>query len=573
MSIVRGRRRERSWGITTVVALALATAALVAAPVIAVVALAAQPATELWPHLVAYVLPVALRDTLALLGGVGVVALVIGVGTAWLVSSFDFPLRSLYVWLLPLPLALPTYICAYIYVEIFEPLGVAHMALARTGLDGAAAFLPNVRSLAGAILIVGIVLYPYLFLSARATFQTQSAEFAEAARMLGARPWQVLRHVSWPMARPAIAVGLSLIMLETLNDIGATEYLGVRTLTVSIFTTWLNRGSLAGAAQLACIMLLMVAVLVMIEQYGRRARNVAASAESPRLAERRRLRGSAAAGATLACALPVMAGFVMPVLFLAGEAWHRNIGDLGSLMRDSAHSVVYALSGTAIALILGPCIALAHRWRPQRWLAHLLMIAGTGYALPGTVLALGLLSPLVAVDEALNAVSRAFGGPALGLVIAGSGAAIVIAYVIRFVAVTSGFAQAGFARIPHEYDDSVRITGARTQAGLRRVYLPLLEPSIWGAAIVVFVDCLKELPATLLLRPLNVETLATSIYQYASRGSFEDGALAALIIVAVGIVPVVLLARLSDSHARAADKEEAPQAATKFSSSYASATV
>lgn len=554
------------WGTEAVVALALATAALVIAPVIAVVGLAAHPVDDLWAHLVAYVLPHALRDTLLLLGGVAVVTLITGVGTAWIVSHYDFPLRGLFVWLLPLPLALPTYICAYIYVEIFEPLGVVHGALVNLNLSGAAAWLPQVRSLPGAILIVSTVLYPYLFLAARAMFQTQSAEFAEAARILGARPWQILRRVTWPMARPAIAVGLSLIMLETLNDIGATEYLGVRTLTVSIFTTWLNRGSLSGAAQLACIMLLFVAALVAIERYGRRARNLAASAESPRLVQRRTVRGAPAIMAFAACAVPVLTGFVAPTLFLIAEAWQRGFGsNITSLMRDGAHSVVYAILGTLIALVLGLAIATANRWRPRRWLANVLTLASTGYAVPGTVLALGLMTPLVLADEALNAVMRTIGGPALGLVIAGSGAAIVIAYVIRFVAVASGFSQAGFARIPLEYDDSVRIAGARASDSLRRVYLPLLEPSVWGAAIVVFVDCLKELPATLLLRPLNVETLATSIYQYASRGSFEDGALAALVIVLVGVIPVFLLAKIADTATEPRDAvDDAPVVSAEF---------
>ncbi len=244
--------------------LAILTGVVVVIPVISIALLAMQPAADLWPHLLAYVLPRAALDTVLLLLGVGLVATVLGVGTAWIISSHDFPGRSYLIWLMPLPLAIPTYIGAYVYVEIFEPLGVAHKALALwLTPQQALALLPSVRSLTGAIVIIGLVLYPYVYLSARAMFQTQSAEFAEAARLLGARRWQEFVRVSLPMARPALAVGLALVLLETLNDIGASEYLGVRTMTVSIFTTWLNQGSLAGAAQMSCLMLFVVAALVL----------------------------------------------------------------------------------------------------------------------------------------------------------------------------------------------------------------------------------------------------------------------------------------------------------------------
>lgn len=527
--------------------LAAVTALLVVMPIIGVAVVALTPVPDLWPHLIEYVLPTALVDTALLLGGVALLTLLLGAGTAWLISTYDFPGRGLLMGLMPLPLAIPTYISAYIYVEVFEPLGVVHNSLAAMGFTDATALMPQVRSLAGAIVVMSLVLYPYVHLAARTMFQTQSAELMEVARSLGGKRFAILQRITWPMARPAIAVGLALALLETLNDFGASDYLGVRTLTVSIFTTWLNRGSLPGAAQIACLTLLAVGALILLERAGRRGRVYATSAESPRLVSRARLRGANAVIAFSACATPVAFGFVLPLAFLVCEVIQRRDTVFeASLIRDTFNSVTLAGAATVIVLILGLATASATRWWKHALFKVFATVSGFGYALPGTVLALGLLTPLVRFDEGLNAIISAFGGTGPGLVLAGSGAAIVIAYVIRFVAIATGFSQSGLARIPTEYDDSARMVGAGQSTVLRRIYLPLLQPALWGAAIIVFVDCLKELPATLLLRPLNVETLSTSIYQYASRGSFEDGALAALLIVAAGIGPVIWLTRFTD---------------------------
>jgi iron(III) transport system permease protein len=540
-------RPARAGGI--VAAIAVLTAIMVAAPVVSIVALALQPAPDVWRHLVDYVLPLAIRDTGLLLGGVGTLALLVGAGTAWLISLHDFRGRQMLVWLMPLPLAIPTYLAAYVYVDLFEPLGLVHRTLAIWFSPGDAVLaLPNLRSLPGAIFVVGIVLYPYVYLSARAMFQLQSAEFTEAARTLGANSWNVFWRVSLPMARPALAVGVALVSLETLNDIGASEYLGVRTLTVSIFTTWLNRGSLAGAAQLSCCMLAIVAGLIAVERYGRRNASIEFSAESPRLTRRTMLAGMRGWSAFAACLLPVLLGFFVPLLFLLRESFRRGLlaNFDTSLWRDAFNSVAFAALATLIALLLGFTTILALRWRPNALRTIAMNVSQTGYALPGLVLALGLLTPVLAIDNALNTLAGWMGRPLPGLVLVGSGAAVVVAYVIRFLAVPIGFIRAGFERIPLDYDDSARAAGAGRTASMRLIHLPLLRPAMLGAVIVVFVDCLKELPATLLLRPLNVETLATSIYQFASRGSFEEGALAALLIVAASIGPVAWLTRFSD---------------------------
>lgn len=546
----RGRARLKSINISepAVVSLTLFASLLVAMPVIAIAVLALQPTPDLWSHLLNYVLPFALRDTALLLFGVGTVTLIIGAGTAWLISLHDFPGRSALLWMMPLPLALPTYIAAYVYVDMFEPLGLVHRAMslwlpAQTAL----AALPNLRSLPGAIFIIGLVLYPYVYLSARAMFQLQSAEFAEAAKTLGANRWSTFWRVSLPMARPALAVGLALVALETLNDIGASEYLGVRTLTVSIFNTWLNRGSLAGAAQLSCFALAMVSALIVLERYGRRHANNEFSSENPRLTHRTSLSGIRGWSASFACFVPVLVGFFIPLLFLLHQSARRGLfADSTTVWRDAFSSVVFATVATLIALLLGFATILANRWQPRAWKSISTNIAQMGYALPGLVLALGLLTPLLAIDNGLNALAASLGSTLPGLVLMGSGAAVVTAYVIRFLAVPTGFIKAGFDRIPLDYDDSARSVGAGQITSMRRIHIPLLQPAMLGAVIIVFVDCLKELPATLLLRPMNVETLSTSIYQYASRGSFEEGAFAALLIVAASIGPVVWLTRFSD---------------------------
>ncbi|WP_291866707.1 iron ABC transporter permease [Bradyrhizobium sp.] len=530
-------------------AIAVATAILVAAPVISIISLAMHPAPDLWPDLMAWVLPRAMIDTALLLGGVGALALLIGAGTAWLISLHDFRGRRMLVWLMPLPLAIPTYLAAYVYADLFEPLGLVHRTLALWfPLRDVVEVLPHLRSMPGAIVIIGLVLYPYVYLSARTMFQFQSAEFGEAARTLGASRWTVFRRVSLPMARPALAVGVALVSLETLNDIGASEYLGVRTLTVSIFTTWLNRGSLAGAAQLSCFMLAIVACLIVIERYGRRNTTAEFSAESPRLTPRTRLGGIKGRAAFAACLLPVLLGFFVPVLFLLQQSFGRGLlaNFDASLARDAFNSIAFATLATLIALALGFATILAWRWRPNPVRLIAMNVSQTGYALPGLVLALGLLTPLLAIDNGLNAIAAWMGRSLPGLIVIGSGAAVVIAYVIRFLAVPTGLIKSGFERIPRDYDDSARAAGAGQATTMRLIYLPLLRPAMLGAVIIVFVDCLKELPATLLLRPLNVDTLATSIYQFASRGSFEDGALAALLIVAASIGPVAWLTRFSD---------------------------
>lgn len=529
----------------------LAAAGLVLVPLVSLAVIAIGGDAELWPHLAAHVIPPAAVNTALLLAGVALLTITAGAGTAWLITAYDFPGRNTLAWLLPLPLAFPTYIVAYVYADLLGGLGPVQTALrAVFGWRSAADYwFPNVRSLGGAILVMSFVLYPYVYLATRTMLQTQSVALIETARSFGASPWRLARDIALPMARPAIAAGAALALLEALNDIGASEYFGVQTMTLSIFTTWLNRSSLPGAAQIAWLMLLAVAALIAVERYGRRRQGFAGHDARPGTAQRIALSGAARWLVLAACLVPVSLGFIVPLLFLAFEVASRGllIGFDTSLVRHTLSTVLLATIATILVVALGFGVAFAQRLMQRPFGAACVLVAGLGYAVPGTVLALGLLSPLVAVDERISAVVSFLTGSRTGLILAGSSAAVVCAYTIRFLAIPAGLAQAGLARISHELDDAARSAGTRPSGVIRAIHLPLLRPALGAAALLVFVDCLKELPATLLLRPLNVETLSTYIYQFATRGSFEEGSLAALLIVMVSIVPVVRMVGYADS--------------------------
>ena len=344
------------WQGLAVGGIAVGTGLLAAAPLVSLIVLAFGDTDDLWSHLTRHVIPAALAQTALLLAGVAAVTIVLGAGTAWTVTTFSFPGRDALAWLLPLPLAIPTYIVAYVYVDLFDPFGPVQSAVrAVFGWRSAADYwFPNVRSLGGAILLFGFVLYPYVYLATRAVLQTQGSPFTEAARMLGAPPWALARRITFPLARPAIVVGVALALLETINDIGASEYLGVQTLTLSIFTTWLNRGSLAGAAQMACLMLLIVAALIALERLGRRG-DFAVSAQDQRPASRIALAGPERWIAAIVCFVPVVLGFLLPAGFLLREVAVRGLlmGFDSALARHALTTVALASTATAITLVVG----------------------------------------------------------------------------------------------------------------------------------------------------------------------------------------------------------------------------
>ena len=525
-------------------AFATLLAGLMALPLVTIVVLSLGSHESVWPHLMRTVLPAALADTALLLIGVGTLTLLVGTGAAWLVTMYRFPGRGLLDRLLVLPLAMPTYIVAYCYVELLDFSGPVQRALrALIGWHTAKDYwFPEVRTLSGAVLILSAVLYPYVYLSARASFVQQSVCVLEVARTLGRTSAGAFWAVALPLARPALAAGVALALMECLNDFGAVQYLGVSTLTVSIYATWLQRSSLAGAAQIALVTLLFVLALLVAERAARgrsQFHHTTGRYRSIPFSDLEGWRGYVAAGL---CGLPVVAGFVAPfVVLLAQASAHVSDAFASGFWRATGNSVGIAGVAAVVTVALGLALAYARRLASNAFVGTVVRAAGLGYAMPGTVLALGLLIPLAAFDNRIDAMLRSLFGISTGLLLSGSLFAIVLAYTIRFLAVSLGTLEAGFERLSPNLDAAARTLGETALSALRRVHMPLLLPALGAAALLVFVDGMKELPATLLLRPFNFETLATHVYSYAALEQFEQAALGALTIVVIGLVPVLLL--------------------------------
>lgn len=533
------RRTAPGWAIVVT-----AVVAVVTLPVAAIIWLAITADASAWPHLASTILPRALRDTLLLMLMAGAMTASVGTGTAWMVTMFRFPGRDMIDRLLVIPLAVPTYIVAFCYVELLDYAGPVQSSLRsafgwRTPADY---WFPEIRSVGGAAFVMSAVLYPYVYLSARASFVQQSICALEVARTLGRTPLGVFWSVAVPLARPAIAAGVALALMECLNDLGAVQYLGVVTMTSSVYATWLQKGSLGGAAQIAAVMLTFVALLFAAENMARGARRFHHTTNRYRSIPFADLEGWRGHATTAICALPFVLGFVLPCVVLVQHAVDAAPTAIAAgYIQTAWNSIKLAALAATITVALALLLAYARRVGGTAYLHSATQIAGLGYALPGTVLALGLLIPLAAFDNAVDALVRAATGLSTGLLISGSLAALLIAYVIRFVAVGLGTVEAGLQRISPNLDSAARTLGHSPLATLYRVHLPLLMPALGAAGLLVFVDTMKELPATLLLRPFNFETLATEVYAFAALERFSEAALGALTIVAAGLLPVLAL--------------------------------
>lgn len=525
---------------------ALCVTLVVTAPLVAIVVIALRSSGNTWPHLLSTVLPSATLTTILLMAGVGLVTLTIGTGTAWLVTMYRFPGRAVFEWLLLIPLAMPTYIIAFCYLELLDYSGTVQTAMrAAFGWRNAADYwFPDIRSLGGAIYVMSFVLYPYVYLTARASFLQQSACALEVSRTLGRTAWGAFWSVALPLARPALAAGVTLALMECLNDIGAVEFLGVHTLTVSIYTTWLERSSLPGAAQISIVMLLFVFALLIAERLARRRQMYHHTTGKYSHLPEEELMPFGAMLAMLACALPILLGFVLPVSVLVDSAILNLQESLQpGIWRAAAHSLTLAVSAAAIAVVLGVVLAYACRATRSKLVHGATGLAGIGYAVPGTVLAVGILAPLAAFDNSLDALMETLFGLDTGLLLSGSAFAIVLACTVRFLAVAIGTIDAGFKKTSLSLDGASRTLGATVSETLWRVHLPILKPVLGAAALLVFVDSMKELPATLLLRPFDFDTLATHVYTLATLDQFEEAGLAALAIVVIGLAPVIFIHR------------------------------
>jgi len=509
------QRTRSAWSFT-----ALIVAAVVCLPLLSVVWLAFFPEENIWPHLFRTVLSTYVVNTLVLMTGVAIGTLFIGTTCAWLVTHHNFPGRSFFNWALLLPFAVPAYVIAYVYTDLLEFAGPVQSLLRDTSGWKLASeyYFPSIRTLPGAITMMVLVLYPYVYLLARAAFLEQSASIAEAARSLGVSRSARIFHVALPMARPAIVVGLSLVMMETLNDYGTVDYFAVRTLTAGLYDVWLGMNNLGGGAQIATLLLVFVMMLIGLEKSSRRnQQNFQPMSSRFRPTERTQLNKSSAIGATFFCGLPVVLGFVIPAWVLGGytityfeESWNRDF-------RQSAlHSIGLSTIAALAAVCVGILLSYSRRLHPTRNMKLSVGLASLGYAVPGAVLAIGIIVPFAAFDNAVDTLAERFFGLSTGLLLSGTVFALVFAYTVRFLAMAYGSINTSMKKISPHMDDAARSLGHSPGTILRKVHLPLIRGGVLTAGLVVFVDCMKELPATLVLRPFNFDTLATQVYQYAS---------------------------------------------------------
>ena len=524
--------------------LSVGIALFLALPILAVLASLLQPAGETWGHLAATVLSRYVANTAALLALVAAGVISIGVISAWLVAAYRFPGVRLLEWALMLPLAMPAYVMAYAYTDWLQYTGPVQSALrAATGWQAREYWFPEIRSLGGAAVVLALALYPYVYLIARTAFRDLSRSAIESGRLAGLSAWGSFWRVALPLARPALAAGTALALMETLADFGTVSYFALEVFTTGIFKAWLSMGDAAAAAQLSSVLLGFVLVVLLLERASRGRAAYHSQAPGKR-APPTRLRGAAAALACVACTAPVVLGFVLPAGILA----HLALGDPEArwgarLIALIGNSFVVSGVTAAVAVAVALAMAYAARISKSRAAAAANRVAALGYAMPGAVIAVGVLVPLGRLDNWLAALLEDALGVKAGLLVTGTLAALVYACLVRFLAVALQTTEAGLARITPSMEDAARSLGASPVAALARVHAPLIAPSLASAALLVFVDVMKELPATFALRPFNFDTLAIEAYNLAKDERLAEAAVPSLVIVLVGLVPLVALTR------------------------------
>ncbi|MDG4721053.1 MULTISPECIES: ABC transporter permease [Thalassospira] len=521
-------------------------AMMVAAPIIAVAYLAFFPTENIWPHLASTMLPRYVKNTAVLMLGVGIGVTLLGVSAAWVVTMCKLPGKRFFEWAMLLPMAVPAYIVAYVYTDLLEYAGpVQRLLRGIFGWSSAADYwFPDIRTKGGAIMVLSLTLYPYVYMLARAAFLAQSICVIEAARVLGRSAWSSFVTVALPLARPAIVVGVVIALMETLNDFGTIDFFAVHTLTAGVFNVWLGMGNAGGAAQIALTMLAVVIALLLIERYSRRRQRFHDTTNRYQELPGYDLGPMAKVGALAICILPIVLGFVIPSLVLIyysvgyfDQSWTADFFEF------AGNSLL--VSGLATALAVGCALFMAYALRlfPQPFLKFFVRLSSVGYAVPGAVLAIGVLIPFARFDNALDAVMRDTFGISTGLLLSGTVFALVFAYAVRFMAVSYGSIEAALGKVRPSMDDAARTLGESPWGTLKRIHFPMIRGGILAASVLVFVDGMKELPATLILRPFNFDTLATHVYQFAKDEMIEQAALGALTIVLVGVVPVIMLSR------------------------------
>ena len=525
---------------------AVVIAALVLLPIVSVLWIAANPVENIWPHLMATTLPRYLGNTLIVMSSVAVISASVGTVAAWLVVMYQFPGRKWLEWALLMPLAVPGFLGAYALVDFLDYSGPVQTNLRQVfGWSNAQDYLfPDIRSLGGAVFVLSMSLYPYVYLLARAGFREQSGAAHDVARALGADGWRQFWRVGMPLGRPAIVAGTAIVMMETVNDFGTVDYFGVQTLTTGIFSVWLEAGNAGGAAQIATLILCLICALVALEKISRRKARFHRMTRQDRPASVRELSGAKAYAASVFCILPFLAGFLLPVAIMFSHAITRPDRWLANGLIEAFANTVFVGVAAAVltvsaAIFMVYGVRLSGRTLPR----ILLPVTTIGYAAPGAVLAIGLLIPLAAFDNRLADGVLALTGWDPGLMLTGGTLVLIIAYVVRFFAIGQGAADAAMGRVSPSLPLAARTLGQTAGGALTRVYMPMIRGSVATALLLVFVDCVKELPATLLLRPFNFNTLATRSYEQASLERIADAAPSALLIILVSFTAVIFVAR------------------------------
>nr|WP_206378261.1 iron ABC transporter permease [Sneathiella limimaris] len=529
--------------------LSLLVAAIVATPVLVVAGFMFVPAWDVWAHLVNTVLATYLLNTLILLVCVTVLVLSIGVPTAWLVTMYQFPGSRIFSWALFLPLAMPAYIIAYTYTGMFDFAGPVQTFLRELfGWSRNDYWFPHIRSVGGAALMLGLVLYPYVFLVSRAAFLEQSIAALEVGRTLGRKPFRVFFEIALPLARPAIVAGLALALMETLSDFGTVQYFAVDTFTTGIYRTWLGLGEPAAAAQLAALLMVFVFTLVILERYNRGRRKYHHTGSKYQTIRRVPLKGSKAIWAFLACFLPIFLGFLLPVGWLLNKSFLYPETVLNDEFPDLLTSSIGVAAGASfVALLVALFLVYAKRSGQKRHGSGLrslsLRVAAMGYAIPGPVLAVGIMIPFGFLDNSIDQWARQLFGISTGLLLSGTLFALMFAYLVRFLAVSLGTVEASVEKITPSMEQAATVMGVTGLSQLWRVHIPIISGSLLTALLMVFVDVLKELPATLIMRPFGFETLAVRAYELAADERLAEAAGPSIAIVLAGIVPVIILSR------------------------------
>lgn len=523
-------------------------------PLVVIVSYLFSTSSGLWQHLFNTVLTDYIINSLLLMAGVSIGVLLIGISTAWLTSIYDFPGKRLFVWALLLPLAFPGYIIAYTYTGLLDASGPVQSALRHwTGWHYGDYWFFSIRSLGGAIALLSLVLYPYVYLLARSAFLEQSSSVIDAGRSLGYSRRQAWFKLGIPLARPAIVTGLTLALMETLADFGTVQYFGVSTFTTGIYRAFYGLGDTAAAAQLSTVLLCFVFALIMLERYSRK--QVSYHDNKSRTPQVATLKGAKAWLASAICLFPVALGFLIPALVLLDWTFtDATIDD--NFVSLAWNSFYLACIAAVIAVGLSLLLAYTKRSHKQRYITGAVALTGMGYALPGVIIAIGIIIPLAWMDHQLIDFFESALGWNVGLLLSGSLFALIFAYSVRFLAVSLGAIDSGLEKIKPNIDSAARLLGCRPLAVVKTIHLPLLRGSALTALLIVFVDVLKELPATLILRPFNFNTLAIKAYELAGDERLIDAAPASLLIVAVGLIPVILLSR-SISHKRQTSRTNA----------------